>query len=245
MKALILAAGYATRLRPLTLNMPKPLLPIGDRPMIDYVVKKIDEVEEIDRIVVVVNHRFLEHFRTWAQEAPTSKPVVLVDDGSTCNENRLGAIADIHLVVRKQSIQDDFLVVGGDNLFESGLKEFVSFFKEKGTSVALHDCGDPQSTREYSTVQLDEDSRIVYFKEKPEKPRSSMAAICLYLFKDSSLHLLKSYIEGGGNRDAPGHFIEWLHQRIPVYGRVLEGSWYDIGTEKTYHEADQRFRKRH
>jgi glucose-1-phosphate thymidylyltransferase len=240
-KALILAAGYAVRLRPLTLNTPKPLLPVGDRPMIDYIVEKIADVEEVNRILVVVNRRFLEDFRAWVGTAPTSKPIVLVDDGSTSNENRRGAIADIHLAVDKERIQDDLLVVGGDNLFDFGLEEFVLFFKQKGTSVALHDCGDPWLTKEYSAVLLDEDGRVRSFEEKPEHPKSSMAAICLYLFEASSLGLLRSYLQDGGNPDAPGHFIEWLHSQIPVYGKVMEGVWYDIGSEETYRQADRSF----
>jgi glucose-1-phosphate thymidylyltransferase len=243
-KALILAAGYATRLRPLTLNTPKPLLPVADRPMIDHVLEKVDVVEEVDRIFVVINHRFLDDFRAWVERSPASKPVALVDDGSTSNDDRLGAIADIHLVVEKERIHDDLLVVGGDNLFDFGLKEFVLFFKQKGTCVALHDCGDPRFTKEYSTVELDDDGRIIFFEEKPDEPRSSMAAICLYLFEASSLPLLSVYLKDGEDPDAPGHFVEWLYERIPVYGKVMEGAWYDIGSEKTYHEADRLFGRR-
>lgn len=229
------------RLRPLTLHTAKPLLPIGGRPMIDYVVEKIEEVEQVDRIYVVVNSMFFEDFRAWATHAPTSKPVSLVNNGSTCDENRLGAIADMNFAVEKEGIDDDLLVVGGDNLFDFGLQEFVSFFAEKGASVALHTCDDPRDVKKYSTVELDETGRIVFFKEKAEEARSDFVAICLYLFEKTSLPLLKQYLEGGGNQDAPGYYIEWLYKQIAIYGKILVGSWCDIGDEETYREADRLF----
>ncbi len=244
MKALILAAGYATRMYPLTRNRAKPLLPIAGRPMIDYVVEKIDEVEEVDRIYVVVNDRFLEDFQAWVAHPATSKPVVLVNDGSTRDENKLGAIGDMNFAVEKEGIQDDLLVVGGDNLFDFGLREFVSFFAEKGTSVALHISDDPEDVRKFSTVELDKVGRIVYFEEKAKKARSNLVAICLYLFEKASLPLLKQYLEEGRNPDEPGRYMQWLHKQIPVYGKELKGSWYDIGNEKTYWEADRLFRER-
>jgi len=236
-----LAAGYAVRLRPLTLNTAKPLLPIGGRPMIDYVVEKIDEVERVDRIYVVVNDRFFGDFKAWVERAPTSKAVMLVNDRSTCDENRLGAIADMNFAVEKEGIDDDLLVVGGDNLFDFGLQEFVSFFAEKGTSVALHTCDDPRDVKKYSSVELDRTGRIVSFEEKPQTARSNLVAICLYLFEKESLRLLKQYLEQGGNRDAPGYYIQWLHKQIAIHGKMLVGSWCDIGDEKTYREADRFF----
>jgi glucose-1-phosphate thymidylyltransferase len=241
MKALILGAGYAVRLRPLTLNKAKPLLAVGGRPMIDYVVEKIDELEQVDRLYVVVNDRFFDDFRRWAQEAPTSKPVVLVNDGSTEDENRLGAVADIHFVIATENIADDLLVVGGDNLFDFGLRDFASFFLEKGTAVGLHICDDPRLVKKLSVVELDDSQRIVSFREKPETADSNLVAICLYLFEKTSLPLLKEYLGEGGKRDAPGYYIEWLHRRIPVYGKVMEGAWYDIGDEQAYREADRVF----
>jgi glucose-1-phosphate thymidylyltransferase len=244
MKALVLGAGYAVRMRPLTLNNAKPLLLVGGRPMIDYVVEKIDEISQVDCIFVVVNERFFDDFRKWAKRAPTSKPLKLVNDGSTCDEDRLGAVADINFVVEKEKISDDFLVVGGDNLFDFGLRDFVSFFEEKGTSVALYPCGNLESVKRLSNVELDADGRIVFFEEKPENPRSDLAAICIYLFEKSSLPLLKKYFAEGGKRDAPGYYIQWLHKQIPVYGKIVRGTWYDIGNEETYREADRRFSAR-
>ncbi len=244
MKALVLGAGYAVRLRPLTLNTAKPLLPVGGRPMIDYVVEKMEEIEPIDRIYVVVNDRFFEDFRAWRLKAPTSKEILLVNDGSTRDENRLGAVADIHFAIEKEGIDDDLLVVGGDNLFDFRLNGFVSFFEKKGTSVALYVCEDANLVKRYSTVELDESGRIVYFEEKAGKPRSNLIAICLYLFEKTSLPLVKDYLDGGGSHDAPGYYIQWLHTQIPVHGKVLRGAWYDIGDEKTYREASRVFSER-
>jgi len=212
--------------------------------MIDYVVEKIDEVEEVDRIYVVVNDRFFEDFQAWVGYAATSKPVVLVNDGSTRDENKLGAIGDMNFAVEKEGIQDSLLVVGGDNLFDFGLREFVSFFAERGTSVALHISDDPENAKKFSTVKLDRAGTIVCFEEKAKKARSNLVAICLYLFERASLPLLKQYLEEGRNPDEPGYYIQWLHKQIPVYGKVMKGSWYDIGDEKTYWEADRLFRER-
>jgi glucose-1-phosphate thymidylyltransferase len=241
MKALVLAAGYAVRLHPLTLDTAKPLLPVAGRPMIDYVIEKINGAEEVDRIYVVVNDRFSEAFHAWSPTAPTSKQVVVVNDGSTCDDDKLGAVADIGFVIEKEKIDDDLLVVGGDNLFDFELEEFVSFFAEKGTSVGLHICDDPEAAKRYSTIELDETGRIVFFKEKAEEARSNLVAICLYLFVRRSLPLVREYLQQGGNPDAPGYYIEWLHRQIPVYGKVLEGEWYDIGDEGTYRKADRLF----
>jgi glucose-1-phosphate thymidylyltransferase len=241
MKALVLAAGYAVRLRPLTLNTPKPLLPVGGRPMIDYVVETIGQVDEVDSILVVVNHRFLEHFEAWLKEAPTSKPIRLIDDGSISEEDRLGAIGDMNLVVQRENIAGDLLVVGGDNLFTFSLRDFVSFYREKGTSVVLHSCGDIASAKRFSNVEVDATGRIVSFREKPENPTSDLVAICVYLFEPAALRLLTTYLEEGENPDAPGHFIEWLCQRMAVYGKPMAGQWFDIGDQEAYREADGFF----
>lgn len=241
MKALVLAAGYAVRLRPLTLNTPKPLLPVGGRPMIDYVVEKIEEVPEVDSILVVINHRFLEQFRAWLEKSPATKPIHLIDDGSTSEDNRLGAIGDMSLVVEREKIAGDLLVVGGDNLFTFGLQDFVSFYKEKGTSVVLHSCGDVASAKRFSNVKMDSTGRILTFLEKPENPWSDLVAICVYLFDPAALRLLKTYLDEGENPDAPGHFIEWLCTRIAVYGKPMGGDWFDIGSQEAYREADRFF----
>jgi glucose-1-phosphate thymidylyltransferase len=209
--------------------------------MIDHVVGKVDEVEQVNRIYVVVNDRFFRDFREWAKTARTSKPLSLLNDGSTSNDDRLGAIADMHFAVEKGGIGDDLLVVGGDNLFDFDLTEFVSFFRERGTSVGLHACDDSEIIRRTSTVEIDEKARLISFEEKPAEHRSNLVAICLYLFEKASLRFLGNYLENGGNPDAPGHYIQWLHKQIPVYGKVLTGSWCDIGDEKTYREADKLY----
>ncbi len=236
-----MGAGYAVRLRPLTLNNAKPLLPVGGHPMIDYVLGRIDELPQIDRVFVVVNQKFFDHFQAWVKTAPTSKPIALVNDGSTSDENKLGAVGDINFTIEKEGIRDDLLVVGGDNLFDFSLSDFVSFFENKGTSVALCTCGDVASAKRFNSVEMDEDGRIVFFKEKPENPRSDVVAICLYLFEKSSLTLLKKYLNEGGNPDAPGYYIQWLYRQIPVYGKAMPGTWCDIGDKETYQEADHSF----
>ena len=241
MKALILAAGYATRLRPLTDDIPKMLLPLAERPMLDYLLDRLYEVDELDEIHLVTNTRFAEAFRDWAPE-----DVLVHDDGTTSNDDRLGAIGDIAFAIERGELEgEDLLIVAGDNLIGYSLAEFVAFWRaHEGSAIAVRDLGDRELLRQYSVVELDEDDRVVGLEEKPAEPKSDLAATASYLYLADHLALLPRYVEEGNPLDAPGNFMVWLHTREPVYGYRAEGEWHDIGDLGQLLEADNLLRQR-
>lgn len=246
MKALILAAGYGTRLYPLTLDKPKPLLPVASRPIADYILDKLEKVKKIDEVLVVTNEKFSGHFDRWAREIKFARPVRSINDGTLSNETRLGAIGDINLVVTKEGIKDDLLVVGGDNLFDLDLARFAEFAQSKspGASVAVRVVKNAEKIKKYGVVSVDKDARITDFQEKPERPKSDLAAMCIYYFPKEKLGLFSKYLNSGANKDAPGHYIEWLSKNDAVYGYRFEGEWFDIGDMESYKLADRTYNER-
>lgn len=247
MKAIILAAGYATRLRPLTLNRAKPLLPVGGRPMIDYIYDKIAEVPEVDAIHVVTNHKFAPDFEAWARQHVGRLPVTVHDDGTLSNEDRLGAIGDIRFTVERAGLSgDDLLIVAGDNLFDFSLNEYVAFWRGKGdgSCIALYQCPDMELVKQYSIVELDENDRVLSFVEKPEHPTTNTVGIATYIYHRAHVPLIETYLAEGNSPDQPGKYIQWLHKRVPVYGYRFEGEWMDIGDKDQLLEADNKMRRR-
>lgn len=242
MRALILAAGYGTRLYPLTLDKPKALLDVAGKPIIQYIIEKLNKIRFIDEIIVVTNDRFYNQFKDWAQKDAL---ITLINNGTTSQENRLGAIKDIDLVVRKCNIKDDILVIGGDNLFENGLAKFLRFAVDKSpaSSVGLYDIQKSDLAKQYGCVELDRDSKIIRFEEKSCRPLSTLAAMCLYYISAKHLKFLEDYINKGDNLDAPGHFIKWLALKDSVYGYIFDGAWFDIGDIDSYEEAVEKIRK--
>ncbi|HEY3962785.1 MAG TPA: nucleotidyltransferase family protein [Gaiellaceae bacterium] len=240
MKALILAAGYATRLRPLTDRWAKELLPVGGRPIIDWILDGIREVDEIDSVHVVTNSRKAPWFATWAE----GHDVVLHDDGTTSNDDRLGAIGDLAYVLERVGGDDDWLVIAGDNLFEFSLVEFVSYWREKGvaSALAVRDVGSRELASRYGIVSLAPDARLVDFIEKPADPPSTLAATATYVFCRSHLALVATYLADGNSPDQPGRFVGWLQAREPVYAWTFEDAWYDIGDEGQLLQADNHLR---
>jgi glucose-1-phosphate thymidylyltransferase len=240
-KALILAAGYATRLRPLTDSFPKMLLPLAERPMLDYLLDRIREVGEIDQIHLVTNAQFAPAFRDWAPE-----DVTVHDDGTTSNEDRLGAIGDIAFTIDRAGLQgEDLLVVAGDNLIGYSLPEFVAFWREQGGSaIAVYEVEDRTLLPQYGVVELDDEDRVVGFEEKPAEPKSNLAATAAYLYRADDLELLSQYLEEGNPPDAPGNFAAWLHARAPLYGYRFSGEWHDIGDLGQLLDADNLLRER-
>lgn len=240
MDALILAAGYATRLRPLTDDFPKHLLPVGGRPMLDWVLDKLREAE-VDDVHLVTNARFAGRFEEWARD----KDVVVHDDGSTSNDDRLGAIGDIRFVQERAGIDGDLLAIAGDNLFDYSLADFLDFWRGKdGSAVAVYDVGDLELVRQYSTVILDEDDRIVDFIEKPEHPATTLAATAAYLYTREHARLVSTYLDEGNSSDQPGNYVAWLQRRAPVYGYRFDGEWHDIGDAAQLLDADNLVRER-
>jgi glucose-1-phosphate thymidylyltransferase len=240
MKALVLAAGYATRLRPLTDTWAKELLPVGGQPIVDRIVDAIGRVPEVDEVHLVTNARKAPAFRDWAGD----RDVVIHDDGTTSNEDRLGAIGDMLFVVEQADIDDDLLVIAGDNLFEFELGDFVSFWhtRARASAVAVRDVGSLELAAQYGVVDLDLDGRIRSFIEKPAEPQSTLAATATYLFHRDHVRLIRPYLEGEHGSDQPGRLVGWLQQREPVYGWVFTETWYDIGNREQLLAADNRFR---
>lgn len=244
MKALILAAGYATRLYPLTKDYPKPLLCVGGRPIIDYIVDKLKAVDEVDEIIVVTNSKFILRFRDWAKKLRVKKTISLVDDLTDSLLNRRGAIGDMDFVIDKKKLRDDLLVIGADNLFDSDLKAFISFIKanSKKPVIGAYQIKDTEELKKYGVLKLDGKNKVIDFKEKPAKPKSTLVAMCLYYFPRGKLRLVKEYLNSrSAKNDATGFYIDWLRKKDSVYGFVFSGLWYDIGHHKFYNQAKQIF----
>jgi glucose-1-phosphate thymidylyltransferase len=241
-KAVILAAGYATRLRPLTDRMAKELLPVAGRPIIDWILDAIAGVSEVDEIHVVTNARKSSDFERWA----SGRDVTVHDDGTTSNDDRLGAIGDIAFVLDQTGIDDDLLVIAGDNLFEFDLADLVDFWSDKAraSALAVHDIGSLELARRYGVVELDEDGRVLDFVEKPEHPPSTLIATATYLYHREHVPLVATYLDEGNPADQPGRFIAWLHRREPVYGYRFDRAWFDIGSPEQLLEADNWLRRR-
>lgn len=238
MKALVLAAGYATRLYPLTLDRPKALLEVGGRPMLDHVLDRLQAMG-VDETIVVTNAKFTPHFEEWA----TGKEgVTIVNDGTTSNDDRLGAIGDTAFVLDQTGLDEDLVVVAGDNLFGEDVSGFAAYGQEVDAPVlAVHDVGDLSRMREYNQIEIDDEGRIVFFEEKPEDARTTLAGVALYFYPRHTLPLIRRYLVEGHNPDQPGRLIEWLYPRTFVYTWQLPGAWYDIGSVETLQEADRIF----
>jgi len=244
MKAIVLAAGYATRLRPLTDNFPKPLLPVGGRPMLDWIVERIEEVEEIDGIHVVTNSRYAADFERWAD----GRNIHVHDDGTTSNEDRLGAVGDLRFTVEEARLQGDHLIViAGDNLFDYSLARYVDWWHGKATAsaIAVRRIPDRELIKQYGVVTIDDDERITSIVEKPDEPQSDLAATATYIYHREHAALLQEYLEGGNPADQPGRFPVWLveQERAPIYGYAFPGMWMDIGDRDQLVEADNLLRE--
>jgi len=241
-KAVVLAAGYATRLRPLTNTWAKELLPVGGRPILDWIVDAIAEVGEIDEIHVVTNARKAPAFLAWAE----GRQVRIHDDGTLSNDDRLGAIGDLAFVVEQSGLDDDLLVIAGDNLFDFSLADLVAFWrmKEHASAVAVRDVGTLELAKQYGVIALDDDDRIVEFVEKPDKPRSTLAATATYVYAREHVALVPGYLAAGNAPDQPGRLVDWLHSREPVYGWVFHEPWFDIGDRAQLLVADNHLRAR-
>jgi glucose-1-phosphate thymidylyltransferase len=239
-KALILAAGYATRLYPLTQTVAKPLLPLAGRPMLDYLIDRIRD-SDVDEIHLVTNHKFADSFAEWA----SPRGVVVHDDGTTSEDDRLGAIGDTAFVVDAARIDDDLLVIAGDNLFDYSVAAYLDWWRGKGeaSAVVLYDVGDLELVKKYSSVDVDADERLTSFVEKPESPTSTLVATAAYLYHRNHVPLLRQYLADGNPPDQPGRFIAWLVPRGPVYGYRVTGDWRDIGDAAQLLEADNHLRE--
>lgn len=247
MKVIILAAGYATRLYPLTLTQPKPLLPVAGKPMVEHVLDNLAPIGGIDRIYVVTNAKFADHFQKWSDSysAKAKLNFTIVNDHSTDDSNKLGAIGDIHYVLKTQNVDDDIIVVAGDNLFSEKLDGFGKFIREKNAPVlAVYDVGNLEDIKKYNSISVDGQGRITFFEEKPKSPTSTLTGIALYYYPKATLALIRQYIAEGNNPDQPGRLVQWLYPRTPFYTWRVPGLWFDIGSKETLEEANRIFAKK-
>ncbi len=250
MKAVILCAGYATRLYPLTLNRPKPLLKVAGKEMLSYILEKIDELNaELNKSIVtkayiVTNSKFYSTFKEWAESKCWAKvPVEVLDDGTKSNETRLGAIGDLDFTIREKNIDDDILLIAGDNLFSFRLSSLYKLAKEKDNSViAAFDMKDKKKlANKFGVVELGQDSRIVGFEEKPESPKTSLTATCCYMLKKKDLEIVKGFISSEGRPDNIGEMIKYLAKNSEVYACVYDKGWLDIGSREDYEKANREY----
>jgi glucose-1-phosphate thymidylyltransferase len=239
LKAVILAGGYATRLYPLTRDRPKHLLEVDGRPFLELLLERLP-LGELDAVYVVTNAKFADRFREWAESYPAD--VIVLDDGTTSEEDRLGAIGDLQLVIESEGVDDDLIVAAGDNIFTERLDDFARFGRERdAVAIAVYDVGDLEAMKQLSSIGVDADSRLVTFEEKPEQPESTLAGIALYFYPRAILPFVGRYLAEGNNPDQPGRLVGWLYRRTPVYAWRVPGRWFDIGTPETLAEAERLF----
>lgn len=242
MKAIILAAGYATRLYPLTKDKPKALLPIAGKCILDYIVDEIESIEEIDELIITSNSRFYSNFVDWKDGRKTRLNVTVLDDGTTDDSNKLGAIGDISYAIDELKIDDDILIMAGDNIFTFRLKDYYNEFKKISKDMILvKEINDIDDLRRMANVIVNENGMVTGMVEKPENPQSNIAAFASYIYMKETVPMIKKYLEEGNNPDAPGFFPSWLYKQKDVYAYKFEGECYDIGTPKSYDEVNKIF----
>jgi glucose-1-phosphate thymidylyltransferase len=241
--AILLAAGYATRLYPLTKDRPKPLLPVGGLPILDYLVERLDGAEPIDRMVLVTNDRFAGDFEAWAAEVDVDTPLQIVNDGTTSNEDRLGAVGDVNVAVERAGLSGEAAyVLATDNLPKFDLLEIVRLSQEKDASAVFAlPVPDRSELTRMGVADVDAEGRIVSFEEKPEQPKGEYRVPPFYCYTADMVDAVPQYLSAGRNPDAPGHFLAWVVQQGPVYAaRPGVGTW-DIGTLESYRKVCDEF----
>ena len=241
MKCLILAAGYATRLYPLTENFPKPLLKVGDKAILDWLIDDIDTLGEVDEYIVISNHKFASHFLQWASSR--KEKITVVDDGTSTNETRLGAVCDIKFAIDKLALDDDMLVIAGDNVLDFSLTRFIRYARRKGASAIMR-YYEPDEMRLHKSglVEIGPDDRILSMEEKPAEPKSHWCCPPFYYYSRHDAAKVGEGIAAGCGTDAPGSYIAWLSQQVPVYAMEMPGKRYDIGNLDSYHKVCEEYR---
>lgn len=242
MKTIVIAAGYATRLGELTKNFPKPLLKIGNNTILGRLLDDIDTIPDIDEHIIVTNHRFAPIFEKWANEQQYTKPITILDDGTSSNETRLGAVGDLLFVMEKLGLNDDLLVVAADNLLFFHFKDFVAFANEKQTScIMYHEQPSIEKLQRTGVVVLDEDNRVVEMAEKPQHPKTHYAVPPFYLYMKKDFDLIRHCLENGCGNDAPGNLAHYLVEHTTMHAWPMNGDRFDIGSLDTYYEACEKY----
>ena len=242
MKNVVIAAGYATRLGELTRNFPKPLLQIGESTILGRMLDDIDKISEIDEHIIVTNHRFAPIFQEWASKQSYTKKLTIIDDGTSTNETRLGAVCDLLFVIEKLSLDDDLLVVAADNILMFSFQDFVDFAYERGTScIMCHEQPSVERLQRTGVVVLDENNRVLNMEEKPLVPKSHWAVPPFYIYLKKDMELVKSSVENGCGKDAPGNLAHYMVDRTEVHAWPMSAGRFDIGSLDSYEEAKKIF----
>jgi glucose-1-phosphate thymidylyltransferase len=244
-KVIILCAGFATRLYPLTLDRPKSLLQIAGKPIIGHILEKLEESGKITEIIIVSNQKFLKDFQDWKVKSQHKRLIKILNDGTSTEGEKLGAVGDINFAVRKENLQEDIMVLAGDNLFDFDLNKIMDFFYEKKASIiALYDVKDKELIKgRYGAVTLDAESRVVNIEEKPDNPRTTLASTACYIFSKKDISLLEKCINEGKMLDNLGDFVKLLAKNGTLYGLICKGRWFDIGDEGQLKKADDMWRQ--
>ena len=241
MKCLILAAGYATRLYPLTENFPKPLLKVQDKTILDWLIEDMDTAGVIEEYVVISNHKFAHHFESWAREK--KQKITVVDDGTDSNETRLGAVKDIQFALDALDIHDDILVMAGDNLLDFSMTKFIAYAREKKASCIMRYYeSSHQKLLKSGVVTLDENDRVIEMTEKSPAPATNWCVPAFYYYTAADAALIQEGIQAGCPTDAPGSFVAWVCKRTPIYAMEMPGSRYDIGDLKSYEQVQKEYK---
>lgn len=241
MKSIILAAGYATRLYPLTENFPKPLLKVGKNSILDRLIDDIDKIDIIDEHIIISNHKFINHFIEWKNSRSFSKKITILDDGSNCNEDRLGAVKDINFAINLLKIEDDILVLAGDNILDFSLIHFLEFQKKYNTSCIMrHREENISKLKKTGVAIVDNDGKVLEMEEKPLNPKSNWAVPPFYIYKKDDLNFIRN-LPTECNTDAPGDFVAWFCKNHTVYAWEMSGTRYDIGNLESYENACKKF----
>jgi glucose-1-phosphate thymidylyltransferase len=249
MKAIILAGGFAVRLLPITKHIPKPLLPVAGKPVIDYIIDQLDRIDEIDQIIISTNQYYENNFKHWLQgRTQHPKEVKLICEPATSEKQKLGAIAALRYVIQTTQVADqELIVIAGDNIFEFELAEFINFYKKyRQPVIALCDLRSRglNELKKFGLGIVDNHQRLIGFQEKPPEPQSTCVATGCYVYPPAIINYLQEYLEDKNNPDAPGYFIEWLHRKIAVYAFISDKSWYDIGSIESYDQVNQFYREK-
>lgn len=243
MKAIVLAAGYATRLYPLTLNKPKALLTIGKETILDFVINEITTIPEIDEIFIITNDKFYDQFCEWNKITKKTVKITVLNDNTKDDATKLGAIGDIQFVIEKMSVSDDILVMASDNIFTFKLVDFYNVFKKKSKDMILvSEIENREDLKRMANVVLDAEGKVLDMVEKPAEPISNIAAFASYLYTKDTVPMFKKYLDDGNNPDAPGFFPSWLYKQKDLYAYVFSGECYDIGTPQAYEEVGEIFK---
>jgi len=233
MIAIIPCAGFGTRLNSLGKNTPKALINIGNITILDHIIKKIKEIP-IKKIYIITNNKFHNQFLEWNK----NNNIIILNDGVNTNEERLGMLNDMLLAIKTYRINDDLLVMGGDNLFEFSLRDMYSYFKKMNNSIiAVYRLATIKEASRFGCVTLNKTNKVINFIEKPEKPKSNLVSPSIYMFKKSIIPLIEEYLSKNLNPDATGFFLEWLYKQIELYAFEIKGKWFDVGTVETYEKA--------